>query len=99
MGLGSVGDLFAFLDSVRGMDPAQGRGPIALDQDNMGRQVQQWIQKEAQRHGPEGRVEEEMTITENTAPAEELAENRKERSKRIRAKPSWLKEFVRMERS
>ena len=81
------------------MDPAQGEGPIPLDQEAMGRQIQTWIQEEAQSHNKNEDMEGEQRSEGSTAPAEEQTEKGKERSKRARTKPSWLRDFVRMERS
>ena len=82
---------------VREVDSAQVGGPMILDLETVGKGAIQEIQRTAQSFSPEAELEMEGTSSGTTAPAESLAEGERARGQRKRVRPSWLKEFVRME--
>ena len=70
-----------------------------MDLEVVGKKALKEIHEVAQSYSPKKEVELEDTSTGTTTPAKSLVEGERAGGQRVRVKPSWMKEFVRMERS
>ena len=89
----------ALFNIVTDLNSAQELGPIQLDQGNITEQIHDWIQVDdpnetAQEEGVSAGISSTETASSSKAEAE-----LKPKRNRARARPSWLKDFIRLERS
>ena len=88
----------ALFNIVTDLNSAQELGPIQLDQGNITEQIHDWIQVD----DPNETAQEEWVAgisSTETASSSKAETEQEPKRKRARARPSWLKDFIRLERS
>lgn len=85
------------MGNVRDEDLAQRGSPVTLDQEALMKQAQTWTQEEEQFLQSEDTRRVEGGNSKARETLDQNGEGQQARGQRKRVRPSWLKEFVRLE--